>query len=129
VKSNDKRDRDEQKPGAKQKQTESGATNLSYGHAAFARPNRKCEVQQHGPTPCSVISLTNDHFRLEAVNCREESGEETEQHCEYGSRDCHLTCDYADNFDGYPAYWLAKAASVVFYYTTLAEVNGTRSNF
>jgi hypothetical protein len=32
-------------------------------------------------------------------------------------------------FDGYKAYWLSKAAIVVFYYTTLAEVNGTRINF
>ena len=43
--SKDRHDCDEQKPRAKQEQTESGATNLSDCDAAFARLNRKCEVQ------------------------------------------------------------------------------------
>jgi len=40
----DRHDCDEQKPRAKQEQTESGSTNLSDCDAAFARLNRKCEV-------------------------------------------------------------------------------------
>ena len=44
VMSKDRHDREEQKPRAKQKQTESGATNLSDFDAAFARLKRKCEV-------------------------------------------------------------------------------------
>jgi hypothetical protein len=42
--SKDRHDCDEQKPRAKQEQTESGSTNLSDCDAAFARLNRKCEV-------------------------------------------------------------------------------------
>ena len=42
--SKDRHDCDEQKPRAKQEQTESGATNLSDCDAAFVRLNRKCEV-------------------------------------------------------------------------------------
>jgi len=80
----DIQDCDEQKPRAKQEQTESGSTNLSDCDAAFARLNRKCEVQQLGRAPCSFIGLTNDHAGLEAVNRRKESGHQTKQQCEYG---------------------------------------------
>jgi hypothetical protein len=41
---------------------------LSGRDAAIARPNGQCEVQQSWRAMCDVMSLTNDHIRVEAVN-------------------------------------------------------------
>jgi hypothetical protein len=80
---NDSKKCKEQKPGAKQKQTQAGATDL-------ARRNRKRKVQQPRRTMRGFIDLTNNHVGLEAVKRRRHSDEQAEYQCEY-CPDYHLT--------------------------------------
>ena len=88
--SNETHECGKQKPSAEQEQTDSGATNLLCGDTALAPPYREREEQQLGLAPVYFINLTNDHIRLEAVNCRKESGHRAERQCKY-RRDYHLT--------------------------------------
>jgi hypothetical protein len=41
---------------------------LSGCDAAIARPNGQCEVQQSWRAMSDILSLTNDHIRVGAVN-------------------------------------------------------------
>jgi len=41
---------------------------LSGCDAAITRPNGQCEVQQSWRAMCDIMSLTNDHIGIEAVN-------------------------------------------------------------
>ena len=68
-------DRDNQKPGAQQKQAEAGAANVPDSHGSSAWPDRKSKVQQTRPTVRALVGLTNNHLGLEAVHGAKESRE------------------------------------------------------